>query len=219
SSSAHHLRSLHAKDDEVSVDRRDRACRRIGHVGVGVHHATHGSVETDVSDAIPCIRRESLQCPDLVDHVLLDLMSIHLDDPATEAEQVGQARMRSDANSLVLRQTNCAIHDDGVACMKAACNIRGADDLHQRSVIPDPVGPVALAHVGIDIDLHGLSLLYPSAESLGHDGFTFQEHVRLRASRKLMACLSQSSTSRDTGSPTCSEPPLPNLANGTQNAM
>jgi hypothetical protein len=64
------------------------------------------------------------------------------------------------ANSPLFCHPNCPIHDDRITGMKAACDVRGADDLHQRGIVADSVRAVSFAHIRVYVDLHGLSLLW-----------------------------------------------------------
>lgn len=100
----------------------------------------------------PGIGRHSGQRPELVGNEIFEIIRAHADLPAPEAPEVVEAGMRPDGDPVRLRLEADIAHHRGIAAMHAAGDIDALHDLQDLVVIADFIVPVALAHIGIDID-------------------------------------------------------------------
>ncbi len=77
--------------------------------------------------------------------------------PPPEALEVGETRMRADADALFHRQPHRPRHHVRVARMEAAGHVGRGHDVEKRGIVAHDPGPEAFAHVRVQIDLHGSS--------------------------------------------------------------
>ena len=92
---------------------------------------------------------EFAQGAKLVEHVV-----DQLDVPATEADQVAEARMGADGHAMLGGHLHGAAHAARVAGMETGGDVGAADQRHDRGIHAIADGPwaEAFAHVGIEVD-------------------------------------------------------------------
>src|SRR5215472_11838707 len=97
--------------------------------------------------------RHPLECADLVDDRLFDVLGLlALDLAPAKAPHIEEARMRADPDTVLLGPRHGFEHDERVATVKAARDIRRRDDLQHLGVTAHRPGAKALAHVAIEVD-------------------------------------------------------------------
>ncbi len=94
------------------------------------------------------------QGADLVGNHVFQVIGVHVDAPPAEAPKVVETGMGADGDIVFLRRQDHVAHDPGVAAVKAAGDIDRSDDLHDRGVIADVIGAVALADIGVKVYFH-----------------------------------------------------------------
>src|SRR5438034_1040977 len=114
----------------------------------------HGPMGLDVLQLHAVRLEEAGEGPDLVDHVVLELVLRHLDVAPTESLAIGKAGVGADRHPVLLRQLNGLPHHVRVARVEAAGDVRGRDEGHDLLVPPQLPDPIALAHVAVQIHSH-----------------------------------------------------------------
>src|SRR5439155_6673180 len=83
-----------------------------------------------------------------------------LDHAAAKTPDVEKARMRADADAVRLGPARRLEHDERIAAVKAAGDIRRRDDLEHLGIAAHPPRAKTLAHVAIQVDhVHRVSPL------------------------------------------------------------
>ena len=77
---------------------------------------------------------ERLERADLVAHHRLDLVGLEGHRPATEAEQIGVARLRTDRDARAAAERDGRLHDPEVAGVEAAGDV-GAGDVRDEPLV------------------------------------------------------------------------------------
>src|SRR5215467_9828184 len=107
----------------------------------------------DMPDPVADGARHALERADLVDDDLFDVLGfLALDYAPAKAPDVEKARMRADPDAVFLRPGYGLEHDERVAAVEAAGDIRRGDDLQHLGVAAHRPGAKALAHVAIKVD-------------------------------------------------------------------
>ena len=73
--------------------------------------------------------------------------------------------MRAHVDAARQREPHGALHDEGIARMESAGHVGRGQYFEQRFVVAHAPGPVALAQVGIEVDVHAHSGLSGSSSS------------------------------------------------------
>ena len=89
---------------------------------------------------------------DLVHDRVGELVGLHVDEPATEAGDVGVADVSPDRDVVLDRHLAGATHDRGITGVEPAGDVGRGDDLHQLTVGPARPRAVALADIAVEID-------------------------------------------------------------------
>src|SRR5438046_2498566 len=132
--------------------------RRVRRVAVDAYaldrDRVHGPMGLDVLQLHAVRLEEAGEGPDLVDHVVLELVLRHLDVAPAESLAIREAGVGADRHPVLLRQLNGLPHHVRVARMEAASDVRGRDEGHDLLVPPKLPDPIALAHVAVQIHSH-----------------------------------------------------------------
>ena len=94
--------------------------------------------------------------PHLVEDVGLDLVRRGLDRAPAEAPEIVVAGVRPDRDSAFHREPHRAVHDDRIAGVETAGDVRRSDDLEDLLVTAQHVVAEAFAHVAVEVDTHAL---------------------------------------------------------------
>lgn len=153
---ARHLagqRVLHAIQHQrgLQVAQRLHQAARQGFVARGAH--VERAMRLDVLQAQAIEAGEFAQRADLVDDVVDQALGVLVQVAAAEADQVAKAGMRADADAMLARHHHGAVHDVGIAGVKAGGDVGRADQRHDGvvHVIADLPGTKALAHIGVQV--------------------------------------------------------------------
>ena len=149
------LRAAEHEIGDVGVEGAGGAHQRIGHRPVGAGEVAQRAMRVHVADLAAMRPGQALQCAELVEHMLFQLVEVHRHGAAPEAHAVRIAHMRADIDARRLGQAHRAVHDDRIAGVITAGEVGGGDDLHDPCVVGDRVGPETFPEVGIEIDPHG----------------------------------------------------------------
>src|SRR2546425_1071782 len=105
------------------------------------------------SSVFPCYaaRAKASTAPALDDHVV-HLLRLDLHDAPAEALQVGKRRMGADRDAALERERYGLADGGRIAAVKAAGDVRGADERHDAGVGAHLPGAVAFPHVAVQID-------------------------------------------------------------------
>src|ERR1700681_4791523 len=101
------------------------------------------------------VGRHALQRADLVGDHVFEVARAHIDATTSEAPEVVEPGMNSDADTLFLRARHQVMHRIGIARMEPAGDAGGGDDVEKRIVVADLKYTETLAHIGVQVDLIG----------------------------------------------------------------
>src|SRR6516164_5497091 len=143
----------HQDIDQLGVDRGDGPADREHRWALDCGEISQRAVRLDVADAIAEGARHPLQCADLVDDHLFDVLGLlALDLAAAKTPDIKKARMSAYPNTVLLGAADGVKHDQRIAAVKTASDIRRGHDLQHLGVAAHGPGAKALAHVAIQVD-------------------------------------------------------------------
>ena len=106
-----------------------------------------------MGDAMMAEGRTGLERADLVGHPGLDLPRALGNDATSKTAKILKSRMGADRHAASLGRRGGGDHDRGIAAMEAAGDVGRRDELEERRIVTERVGSVALAEIGVEIDL------------------------------------------------------------------
>ena len=151
------LRQGWRQQDQICVDGLHRRGDGGRHRGVLAGHVVHRAVRLDVRHPLSLRLRHAHQRTHLVGQHRRQLARRQLHHAPAETLQVGERRVRAQADTGCCRQAHGVGHDQRIAGMEAASHVGRPDDGQQRGVVAHAPGAEAFAEVGVQVDVHGRS--------------------------------------------------------------
>ena len=118
----------------------------------------------DVGEFRPRRAGKRRQRADLIEDVVLYLLGPQVHRPATEAHQVRESRVGTDAHAVAEGQPHGPVHHHRVPGVIAAGDVGRSDQRHQRLVRAEGICPETLSHVAVQVYGHGRDIVLPVAE-------------------------------------------------------
>ncbi len=140
------------EDDQVRVDAGGGVGHGFGVIGAGGHQVAEAAVGCDVGDGGAVVRGEGAEGAELVEDVVADFIGGEVHGAAAKAAEVGEARVRPDADAAADAFGDRGVHDVRVSCVESTGNVGAGNHLEQCRVVAHRVGAEAFSEIRHEIN-------------------------------------------------------------------